>query len=94
MSSYRKGRRFEYQVRDFLEQLGWVVLRCAKSRPFDLVALKDGKVVLIECKLNGKPRPDQRALQEELAKKAGAAYVTVERKPGWKESLSLLLSRL
>jgi Holliday junction resolvase len=48
--SYRKGRRLEYIVRDVFRRRGWFVVRAAASKPVDLVCLKDGEVVLVECK--------------------------------------------
>jgi Holliday junction resolvase len=48
--SYRKGRRLEYVVRDMFRRRGWLVVRAAASRPVDLVCLKDGEIVLVECK--------------------------------------------
>jgi Holliday junction resolvase len=47
--SYRKGRRLEYVVRDMFRRRGWFVVRAAASKPVDLVCLKDGEVVLVEC---------------------------------------------
>ncbi|MEM0459881.1 MAG: hypothetical protein QXZ31_08410 [Thermofilaceae archaeon] len=94
MSNYRRGRGFEYRVRSFLESRGWVVVRCSRSRPFDLVALKGGRILLVECKLDGRERREQRELQLELAERAGGTYVLVTGGPGWRERLSSLLSRL
>jgi Holliday junction resolvase len=48
--SYRKGRRLEYVVRDMFRRRGWFVVRAAASKPVDLVCLKNGEVVLVECK--------------------------------------------
>jgi DNA primase large subunit len=48
--SYRKGRRLEYVVRDMFRRRGWFVVRAAASKPVDLVCLKGGKTVLVECK--------------------------------------------
>jgi Holliday junction resolvase len=48
--SYRKGRRLEYVVRDMFRRRGWLVVRAAASKPVDLVCLKDGETVLVECK--------------------------------------------
>ncbi|MEM0459319.1 MAG: hypothetical protein QXZ31_05590 [Thermofilaceae archaeon] len=94
MSSYRKGRRFEYEVRDFLKELGWLVLRCAGSKPFDLVALKRGlPPLLIECKANEKLDHRQVARQEKLAAKAGAAYLLVRKEKGWRRKLARRLPR-
>jgi len=74
MARYHKGRRFEYRVKRHLEQQGYVVFRCAASRPVDLVALKPGEQpMLVECKY-GKSRltgPSREVLLE-LARRAGA----------------------
>ena len=54
MTNYEKGRRFEYRVRDLFKKHGFVVIRAAQSKPIDLVCLKDGKSILVECKTNKK----------------------------------------
>ncbi|RLI06466.1 hypothetical protein DRO24_04880 [Candidatus Bathyarchaeota archaeon] len=74
---YERGRRFEYRVKRFLEGEGWVVIRAAGSKPIDLVALKDGVVLFIECKKRGYVPRDQRDFQEGLARRAGARYIIV-----------------
>ena len=49
--SYVKGRRFEHYIKDRLEAKGWIVTRSAGSKgPFDLLAVKNGKILLIQCK--------------------------------------------
>jgi Holliday junction resolvase len=48
--SYREGKRLEYVVRDMFRRRGWFVVRAAASKPVDLVCLKDGEIVLVECK--------------------------------------------
>ena len=40
----------EYVVRDMFRRRGWFVVRAAASKPVDLVCLKSGEVVLVECK--------------------------------------------
>lgn len=82
--SYRKGRRLEYRVRDLLKAKGWVVIRAAASRPVDLVGMKAGRVVLIECKYNRRSvsHREVRSLLV-LARRAGAeAAVALARKWG------------
>jgi Holliday junction resolvase len=61
-SPYRKGRRFEYLVRDELLKLGLIVFRTAKSSgrsrdaktlypPVDLIVFApDGRAAFVECK--------------------------------------------
>jgi len=52
--NYRKGRAFEYRVKHHLEKGGCFVVRSASSHgPADLVALKGGKVLLVQCKMRG-----------------------------------------
>lgn len=51
MTNYEKGRRFEYRVRDMFKEHGFVVIRAAKSKPVDLVCLKKGTSILVECKI-------------------------------------------
>jgi len=50
MTKYEKGRRFEYRIRDLFKEHGFVVIRGAQSKPVDLVCLKDGTSILVECK--------------------------------------------
>ena len=50
MSHYKKGRRFEYKVKNKLEQLGIKVFRLAASKPYDLLAFSKGVAFAIECK--------------------------------------------
>ena len=51
MTKYEKGRRFEYRVRDLFKEHGFVVIRAAQSKPIDLVCLKNGTSILVECKI-------------------------------------------
>lgn len=52
VKAYVKGRRFEYQVKRLLESQGFTVFRLAGSKPLDLVAVRNGKVMFVECKAN------------------------------------------
>lgn len=50
--NYQIGRRFEWRVRDYFKGQGYFVLRSPISRgPVDLVALKKGESLLIQCKV-------------------------------------------
>ncbi len=51
---YLKGRYFEYRVKEYLSKKGYLVFRLAGSKPIDLIAYKDHKLYLIECKYNPK----------------------------------------
>lgn len=51
---YRRGRRFEYRVRDRLCKHGYFVMRSPASKsPIDLVALRPNETVLVQCKIGG-----------------------------------------
>lgn len=54
-SNYSKGRNLEYSVKRRLESLGYTVFRCAGSRPVDLIAIKEGEILLVECKTGLNP---------------------------------------
>jgi Holliday junction resolvase len=74
--SYRKGRRLEYVVRDMFRRSGWFVVRAAASKPVDLVCLKGGDIVLVECKYGVKDiRWDELAPLLEAAERANAKPV-------------------
>lgn len=61
MTSYRRGYYFESRVREALEGWGWVVFRSGGSRsPVDLVAMKAGEVLLVQCKAGGRMSPRER----------------------------------
>jgi len=50
-SSYKTGRMVEYRVRDKFKEKGFHVLRAAGSKgPADLIAIKTGVLVFIQCK--------------------------------------------
>ena len=76
---YRKGYMFEWRVRRFLEAAGWVAVRCAGSKPVDIIAMRNGVILFIECKKGrSRVRREQLEVQEELARRAGARLVVVQ----------------
>jgi Holliday junction resolvase len=62
--------------------LGYYVFRCAGSRPVDLIAMKDGKTLLIECKagLNPHLTPKQQNHILEIARIVDGEPILVMRK--------------
>lgn len=53
-TNYSRGARFERKVAESLRADGFWVLRAAGSHgKADLIALKPGQVVLVQCKLSG-----------------------------------------
>jgi len=81
-STYLKGRNLEYAVRRKLGSLGYVVFRCAGSRPVDLIAIKDGQTLLVECKAGLNPYLTQKQSNHilSMSKKASAIPVLAVRK--------------
>jgi Holliday junction resolvase len=79
MTSYSKGRAFEYRVRRHLEGKGWVVFRTAGSHsPADLIALRTGEVWLVQCKAtSGYMTPVERQKFTTLANELGVMAVAV-----------------
>lgn len=72
MGSYAKGRRLEYRVKRVLESWGYFVVRCAGSKPVDLVAIKDGKAILVEVKSRNYLKPDEREKLRKIQETSGA----------------------
>lgn len=64
MTNYTRGAAYEYAVKRELERQGCFVVRSAGSHgPADLVALTpDGKVLLIQCKLQRPTRAEEAEL--------------------------------
>lgn len=73
---YRLGRSFEYRVRDYLRARGFFVLRSPASKsPIDLVAIRPGEVLLIQCKRGGGLAPGEWNELYDLASSCGATPV-------------------
>ena len=81
-TNFSKGRNLEYAAWDRLRTLGYTVFRCAGSRPIDLVAIKNGRIALVECKtgLNPYLSPTQLSHILELAKRINATVIVAVRK--------------
>lgn len=53
-SMYRLGRAMEYRARDHLKSLGYFVMRSPASKsPIDLLAVKHGITLMVQCKRSG-----------------------------------------
>lgn len=64
MSKYVRGVRLERRVKKHLEDKGFFVVRAAASKPVDLVAIREGEVYLIECKVRLSGEHELRRLLE------------------------------
>jgi Holliday junction resolvase len=53
-TGYRIGRAFEYRIKNELKDKGFIVLRSPASKgPIDLAAIKEGRILFIQCKTSG-----------------------------------------
>lgn len=60
MSEYAAGTKFERKVRTDLRDNGYEVIRSAGSKTkVDLVAMKPGELLLVQCKRDGTLPPDE-----------------------------------
>jgi Holliday junction resolvase len=50
---YQRGIRFEYKTRNCLRKEGWYVIRQPRSMFPDLIAFRNGTIIVVECKLRG-----------------------------------------
>jgi len=90
---YRRGRRFEYRTRDHLRKQGWFVVRQPQSSSPDLIALRDGSILLVECKLGGYiPKAERRHIISLAKRQVGGRAVLAFRR-GRKLVLKELSSR-
>lgn len=75
-SPYIKGRAFEHYVKRKLEAREWIVTRSRGSRGvFDLLAVKNGEIMLIQCKWNNLIDEEERRNLLIKALKAGGIPV-------------------
>jgi Holliday junction resolvase len=76
---YRFGRAFEYRVRNELREMGYFVLRSPQSRsPLDLVAIRQGAVLFIQCKRGGALGVTEWNVLLALARSVGAVPLLAE----------------
>ena len=61
MSGYTQGRDVEYAVIEHLQDNGYETIRAASSKGLsDVVAIKPGQVLLVNCKRTTAPGPGER----------------------------------
>lgn len=59
-TNYQRGAVFERKVARNLEEWGYVTVRSAGSHsPADIVAMREGATVCVQCKRNGRLDPDE-----------------------------------
>jgi Holliday junction resolvase len=81
LSNYEIGRRLEYRIRDLFRRNGYFVVRAAQSKPIDLVCLRNGRSVLVECKAGGSFLGKDRIRELlDVGKQSGASIVIARRR--------------
>jgi Holliday junction resolvase len=75
VSGYSDGRKLEYAAADLLWADGYWVMRSAGSKgTADIVAIKLGEILFVQCKLSGTLTPGERhALVALAAERGGTA---------------------
>lgn len=92
-SRYDRGRKFEGVVRADLTVNGYDVIRSAGSKTkVDLVAFKTGQILLVQCKLDGRCPPNERAELSRIA--ALMPYGVAVPLIAWKERGSVVVHYL
>lgn len=80
MTQYARGAVFERKVAGLLADDGYLVVRAAGSHGHaDLVALKAGQVVLVQCKTSGALPPGEWNPFYEAAERVGAVALLAHR---------------
>lgn len=78
---YKRGRDFEYAVKHNLEKNGFVCMRSPASKsPADLMAVRHGKTIFVQCKLHGALPPAEWNAFIDYAEKAGVSPIMAARK--------------
>lgn len=78
-SHYHRGRDLEHRVRTHLRGQGYEVLRTAGSKSkVDLVAIKTGQILFVQCKRSGALPPAEWNALWDLAVMVGAVPVLAE----------------
>lgn len=78
-SHYHRGRDLEHRVRKALREQGYEVLRTAGSKSkVDLVAIKPGQMLFVQCKRSGALPPAEWNALFDIAAAAGAMPVLAE----------------
>ena len=85
-SRYARGRLKEYRVKAELERRGYLVFRCAGSKPVDLIAFRRGlPPIFVEVRYGERPRKPSPEVEEKIAE-VGGKYVVVLLKKGMRAS--------
>lgn len=68
-------------VRDYFGERGWLVIMAARSEPVDLMCIKDGRTILVECRYAGaRLLKDERKALEKIVERYGVDVVVARKK--------------
>jgi len=74
MAKYKKGYSFERDLKLKFEKDGWFVIRSGGSKKPDMVMGKDGKIVVVECKVSKNSKIYLEPEEVEHLKKVSKAF--------------------
>jgi len=75
-ANYRRGADLERAAKHYLEDNGYYVIKSAGSKGIaDLVAIKPGETLYVQCKLDGYLTPAERVSFRQAALTSGAAPI-------------------
>lgn len=78
-TNYQRGADFERRSQGYLERIGYVTVRSAGSHsPADIVAMRNGELVCVQCKRDGRLDPDEWNEFWDFCRKAGALPVVAK----------------
>jgi len=97
-ANYRRGADLERAAKHYLEDNGYYVIKSAGSKGIaDLVGIKPGEILYVQCKLDGYLTPAERVSFRQAALASGAVPVVARwvkegraaRTPGFRELTSM-----
>ena len=82
---YAKGYALERELKEKFTKAGFIVFRCAGSRPVDLILVKEGRVILCEIKRGASTNtPIETLALAESAKLPAIYIVRRKRRTYWR----------
>lgn len=88
---YKLGRSLEYAVANSFRKAGYWTIRAAQSRgEADVVAIRDGEIILIQCKRGGLIDKEEWNDLFHLASRLKASAVIADRRTGRGVNLNLI----
>jgi Holliday junction resolvase len=83
VTNYERGRSFEYKVQNDLRSHGFTTIRSAGSHsPADLIAVKSGQLLFVQCKRDGKISVEEQGELVLLSQAVGVAAWSILAEPG------------